>query len=176
MRVWPGQPYPLGPIWDGAGVNFALFSEAAEAVELCLFDEGDDGPRTETRIALTEVDGFIWHGYIPDVSPGQRYGFRVHGPWDPIEGHRCNPAKLLLDPYGKAVDGQVWWTEALFGDDHGFSRRPTPRAFSTSSSNGPAAHPLMPVPCSRPACATRYTPMRCAGSSSRWSTCPTTVT
>jgi isoamylase len=136
MRVWPGQPYPLGPIWDGAGVNFALFSEAAEAVELCLFDEGDDGPRTETRIALTEVDGFVWHGYIPDVGPGQRYGFRVHGPWDPIEGHRCNPAKLLLDPYGKAVDGQVWWAEALFGDDHGFSRyRPS----------GVDSAPFMPV-------------------------------
>ncbi len=115
MRHWPGTPYPLGATWDGGGTNFAVFSEAAEAVELCLFDDGDDGPRTETRVALTEVDGFVWHGYLPDVAPGQRYGFRVHGLYEPGRGHRCNPAKLLLDPYGKAVDGEVIWNEAVFG-------------------------------------------------------------
>jgi isoamylase len=126
MRHWPGTPYPLGATWDGSGTNFAVFSEVAEAVELCLLDGGDgpraDGPRTETRISLTEVDGFVWHGYLPDIAPGQRYGFRVHGPYAPAEGHRCNPAKLLLDPYGKAVDGQVNWNEAVFGyrfDDPG---------------------------------------------------------
>jgi isoamylase len=115
MRVWPGGPYPLGATWDGTGTNFALFSEVADAVELCLFDSDGDWPGTETRIALTEVDGFVWHGYLPDVGPGQRYGYRIHGPYAPGEGHRCNPAKLLLDPYGKAVDGQIRWDEAVFG-------------------------------------------------------------
>jgi len=110
MRLWPGTPYPLGATWDGAGTNFALFSEVADGVELCLFD--DDG---EHRVELTEVDGFVWHGYLPDVGPGQRYGYRVHGPYEPANGHRCNPAKLLLDPYAKAVDGQVRWHESLFG-------------------------------------------------------------
>ncbi|HEY1344717.1 MAG TPA: glycogen debranching protein GlgX [Streptosporangiaceae bacterium] len=110
MRLWPGTPYPLGATWDGAGTNFALFSEVAGAVELCLVDDGG-----EHRVELTEVDGFVWHGYLPDVGPGQRYGYRVHGPYEPAKGHRCNPAKLLLDPYGKAVDGRVRWHESLFG-------------------------------------------------------------
>ena len=110
MRLWPGTPYPLGATWDGAGTNFALFSEVAEGVELCLMDDGG-----ENRVELTEVDGFVWHGYLPDTGPGQRYGYRVHGPYEPAKGHRCNPAKLLLDPYGKAVDGRVRWHEALFG-------------------------------------------------------------
>ena len=113
MRVWPGAPYPLGATWDGTGTNFALFSEAAEQVELCLLN-GDEPAHHETRIALTEVDAFVWHGYLPDVAPGQRYGYRVHGPYDPARGHRCNPAKLLLDPYGKAVNGDVRWNEAVF--------------------------------------------------------------
>ncbi|HEX7268195.1 MAG TPA: glycogen debranching enzyme, partial [Streptosporangiaceae bacterium] len=103
MRLWPGTPYPLGATWDGAGTNFALFSEVADGVELCLFNGDGDVPRAENRVELTEVDGFVWHGYLPDVGPGQRYGYRVHGPYEPAGGHRCNPAKLLLDPYGKAV-------------------------------------------------------------------------
>jgi len=90
-----------------------LFSEAAEQVELCLLN-GDEPDHHETRIALTEVDAFVWHGYLPDVAPGQRYGYRVHGPYDPARGHRCNPAKLLLDPYGKAINGEVRWNEAVF--------------------------------------------------------------
>jgi isoamylase len=124
MQLWPGIPYPLGATYDGAGTNFALFSEVAELVELCLFLDGGEGRGRgiETRVALTEVDGFVWHGYLPGVEPGQRYGYRVHGTWDPIEGHRCNPAKLLLDPYGKAIEGQVLWGEAVFGDDRRISR------------------------------------------------------
>ena len=101
--VWPGESYPLGATYDGAGTNFGLFSEVAQRVELCLFD--DDGK--ETRVDLHEVDGFVWHGYLPGVSPGQRYGYRVHGPYHPADGHRCNPAKLLLDPYAKAIEGSV---------------------------------------------------------------------
>ncbi|MBN9373934.1 MAG: glycogen debranching enzyme, partial [Cellulomonas sp.] len=98
MELWPGQAYPLGATYDGAGTNFALFSEVAERVVLCLID--DDG--TETRVDLTEVDAFVWHGYLPGIAPGQRYGYRVHGPFDPARGHRCDPSKLLLDPYAKA--------------------------------------------------------------------------
>ncbi|MFF0226859.1 glycogen debranching protein GlgX [Streptomyces sp. NPDC004629] len=103
MPVWSGHPYPLGAAFDGQGTNFALFSEVAERVDLVLVDEAG----TETRLPLTEVDGFVWHGYVPGVGPGRRYGYRVHGPWDPGLGHRCNPAKLLLDPYARAVDGQI---------------------------------------------------------------------
>jgi len=110
MHIWPGSPYPLGATWDGWGTNFALFSEIAERVELCLFDAAG----AEERVPLTEVDGFVWHGYLPAISPGQRYGYRVHGPYDPAHGWRCAPSKLLLDPYGKAVDGEVIWDEALF--------------------------------------------------------------
>src|SRR5579872_6854323 len=110
VRVWPGNPYPLGATYDGAGTNFSVFSEIAERVELCLFD--DEG--TQNCVDLPEVDGFIWHGYLPDAGPGQRYGFRVHGPWDPSNGQRCNPSKLLLDPYGKAVDGELRWNPAVF--------------------------------------------------------------
>src|SRR5437879_1859146 len=114
-EVWPGEPYPLGATWDGSGTNFAVFSEAAERVELCLFDR--DG--TEERVTLPESDGFVWHGHLPGIAPGQRYGYRVHGPYDPANGHRCNPAKLLLDPYGKALEdavpgATVRWHEALF--------------------------------------------------------------
>jgi isoamylase len=120
MRVWPGTAYPLGATWDGAGTNFALFSEVAEQVELCLFGAGTAGERSEeTRVPLTEVDGFVWHCYLPGVGPGQRYGYRVHGPYRPERGHRCNPAKLLLDPYGKAVDGEVSWHQAVYSYQHG---------------------------------------------------------
>ncbi|MDA0634259.1 glycogen debranching protein GlgX [Nonomuraea sp. MCN248] len=111
--VWPGEPYPLGATWDGVGTLFAVFSEVAERVELCLFH--DDG--SEERVDLPEVDGFVWHGYLPGVMPGQRYGYRVHGAYDPAHGHRCNPAKLLLDPYAKAVDGELRWNEAVFSYD-----------------------------------------------------------
>ncbi len=123
MRVWAGAAYPLGATWDGSGTNFALFSEVADRVELCLFGPGNRG---ETRVELTEVDGFVWHCYLPGVGPGRRYGYRVHGPYAPGRGQRCDAAKRLLDPYGKAVAGQVRWHEALFsqpawrggGDQH----------------------------------------------------------
>jgi isoamylase len=113
--VWPGTAHPLGATYDGVGTNFALFSEAAERVELCLLD--DDG--TETRTELREVDGFVWHGYLPTAGPGQRYGYRVHGPYDPAAGQRCDPAKLLLDPYAKAVEGAVTWDPAVFSYQFG---------------------------------------------------------
>ena len=108
--AWPGVSHPLGATYDGVGTNFAVFSEMAEQVELCLFDE--EG--TESRIPLREVDGFVWHGYLPSVGPGQRYGYRVHGPYNPSAGQRCDPAKLLLDPYAKAVEGSVSWDPAVF--------------------------------------------------------------
>ena len=108
--AWPGDSYPLGASYDGTGTNFALFSEVAEQVDLCLF--GDDG--TEIRVALPETDAFVWHGYLPGIGPGQRYGYRVDGPYDPATGRRCNPAKLLIDPYAKAVEGEVRWDPAVF--------------------------------------------------------------
>ncbi|WP_314645586.1 glycogen debranching protein GlgX [uncultured Microbacterium sp.] len=114
-EIWPGTPYPLGATYDGQGTNFALFSECAERVELCLFDA--DG--NEERVELTEVDAFVWHGYLPTVQPGQLYGYRVHGDYDPTEGQRFNPNKLLLDPYAKAVSGDIDWGQPLFGYDFG---------------------------------------------------------
>ena len=111
--VWPGSSYPLGSTFDGAGTNFALFSGVAEKVELCLID--DDG--AETRIPLEEVDNHVWHAYLPGVSPGQRYGYRVHGPWDPANGKRCDPNKLLVDPYARAFDGKFDQHSSLFSYD-----------------------------------------------------------
>lgn len=112
LQVWPGNPYPLGAYWDGEGTNFALYSENATGVELCLFDSQD----RETRIPLTEVQNYVWHCYIPEISPGQRYGFRVDGPYEPEEeGHRFNVNKLLIDPYAKAMDGEIGFGEEIFG-------------------------------------------------------------
>ncbi len=124
VLAWSGHPYPLGAAFDGRGTNFALFSEVAERVELVLVDDRD----RHTVVPLNEVDGFVWHGYVPDVGPGQRYGYRVHGPWDPGLGHRCNPAKLLLDPYSRAVDGQF--------DNHASLFERTPGAPSPADSAG----------------------------------------
>jgi glycogen operon protein len=109
-QLWPGRAYPLGASFDGAGTNFSLFSEVADGVDLCLFDVNG----RERRYSLDEVDAHCWHGYLPGVGPGQRYGFRVRGPWDPARGLRCNPHKLLLDPYAKAVAGEVDWHRACF--------------------------------------------------------------
>jgi isoamylase len=127
LRVWPGRSYPLGATWDGAGVNFALFSENATRVELCLFDS-PDAPREAHRIELKEQTDQVWHCYLPDVLPGQLYGYRVHGPFDPARGHRFNPRKVLLDPYAKLIGRMTRWDDSLFGytigkDDLTFDER-----------------------------------------------------
>jgi glycogen operon protein len=126
--VWPGRPYPLGSSWDGEGVNFALYSEHAEKVELCLFDVS--GKRETFRIRLPEQTDMVWHGYLPEVRPGQLYGYRVYGPYAPAQGHRFNHYKLLLDPYGKQVQGAIRWSDSHFGyrvghknEDLSFDRR-----------------------------------------------------
>jgi isoamylase len=112
-RLWPGRPYPLGATWDGSGTNFALFSAHAERVDLCLFDSA--GTTELYRVPLPEFTHEIWHGYLPDVRPGQRYGYRVYGPYDPGAGHRFNHHKLLIDPYARALSGRLVWHDALFG-------------------------------------------------------------
>lgn len=109
-EVWPGKPYPLGALFDGSGTNFSIFSEVADKIELCLFDA--DG--TEQRVILPELTGNVWHGYLPDASPGQRYGYRAHGPFEPTRGVRCNPNKLLIDPYARAIDGRVRWHSSVY--------------------------------------------------------------
>ncbi|HTH16618.1 MAG TPA: glycogen debranching protein GlgX [Magnetospirillum sp.] len=132
-RIWPGAPHPLGATWDGAGANFALFSANAEKVELCLFDAS--GERETERIPLPEYTDEVWHGYVPDLLPGQLYGYRVHGPYQPQAGQRFNPHKLLLDPYAKSIQGRLRWTDAHFAyrlgsprEDLSFDRRDNARA------------------------------------------------
>jgi isoamylase len=127
MDVWTGTPYPLGATYDGNGTNFAVFSEAATAVHLCLFDEAG----IERRIPLEAVDAFVWHCYLPHVIPGQKYGYRVEGPYEPFRGLRCNPAKLLLDPYAKAISGDVRWGPEVFSHDFG-----DPGSFNAQDSAG----------------------------------------
>ena len=115
VTVWPGAPYPLGATWDGLGVNFTLFSAHATMVELCLFDS-PTAERESRRIPLPERTAMVWHGYLPDIRPGQLYGYRVHGPYDPRAGHRFNPHKLVLDPYAKAIGRKVrWGNHEMFG-------------------------------------------------------------
>src|SRR5215472_7083750 len=112
-RIRPGRPYPLGACWDGEGVNFALFSAHAEKVELCLFDRS--GGREQARIGLPEYTDEVWHVYLPEARPDLLYGYRVHGPYDPANGHRFNPNKLLLDPYAKSLHGRLRWSDTVFG-------------------------------------------------------------
>ena len=121
MRVWPGQPYPLGATWDGEGVNFALFSENASGVELCLFDRGE-GATERAKVQMIERTDQVWHCYLPDARPGQLYGYRVHGPYRPDAGLRFNPANLLIDPYAKAISGTIKWSNALFAYKPGSAR------------------------------------------------------
>jgi isoamylase len=131
-KVWPGRPYPLGATWDGEGVNFALFSAHAEKVELCLFDRS--GNHEEARIALPEYTDEVWHAYLPDARPNLLYGYRVYGPYDPSNGHRFNPNKLLIDPYVRSLHGRLRWSDAVFGyrvgsqrSDLSFDRRDNAR-------------------------------------------------
>jgi isoamylase len=112
--VYPGQPYPLGATWDGEGVNFAIYAENASAIDLCLFDGLNDEKETD-KIHINEVSHHVWHAYIPGIKPGQHYGYRAHGPYDPLNGLRYNPNKLLIDPYAKAISSPVIWNDALFG-------------------------------------------------------------
>ena len=153
--LWPGRPYPRGATWDGMGVNFALFSENAERVELCLFDRS--GRHEVQRLALREQTDQVWHGYLPQVRPGQLYGWRVHGPYRPRDGHRFNPHKLLLDPYARCITGSMRWHDALFGyrighadQDLSFDRRdsapymPRCKVVETAFSWGDDRHPRVP--------------------------------
>jgi len=114
MRVWPGDPYPLGATWTGTGVNFALYSSHATKVELCLFD-APDSTKERARIALNEQTAEVWHGFLPDIRPNQLYGYRVHGPYEPEQGHRFNPNKVVIDPYAKSVARMVRWADEMFG-------------------------------------------------------------
>src|SRR5688500_16145417 len=122
MRIWPGQPYPFGATWDGEGVNFAIFSEHAQGIDLCLFDGPDDAVESHLIPMLERTDQ-VWHCYLPDVRPGQLYGYRVHGPYRPEDGLRFNPANLLLDPYAKAISGTIRWSDAIFAYKIGSSRQ-----------------------------------------------------
>jgi len=144
MRVWPGNSYPLGATWDGAGVNFALFSEHATKIELCLF-ESSEASNEAFRITLPEQTDLVWHGYLPDVRPGQLYGYRVHGPYEPKSGHRFNPNKVLLDPYAKAIGRDVRWSDDLFG--YGIGDKAEDLSFDNrdSAANAPLAVVIDPA-------------------------------
>src|ERR1035438_6361272 len=155
VRVWPGRPYPLGSTWDGEGVNFALYSEHAEKVELCLFDIS--GRRETLRVPLPEQTDMVWHGYLPEIRPGQLYAYRVYGPYAPRQGHRFNHHKLLLDPYGKQIQGAMNWTDSHFGyrighkqEDLSFDRRdnaagmPKNRVIDSAFTWGADAPPRIP--------------------------------
>ena len=153
--IWPGRPYPLGSTWDGEGVNFALYSEHAEKVELCLFEPS--GKREILRVPLPEQTDMVWHGYMPEVRPDQLYGYRVYGPYAPEKGHRFNHHKLLLDPYGKQMQGTIRWSDSHFGyrvgnkqEDLSFDRRdnaagmPKNRVFDSAFTWGADAAPRTP--------------------------------
>src|SRR5713226_4042907 len=144
MRVWPGNSYPLGATWDGAGVNFALFSEHATKIELCLF-ESSEASNEAFRITLPEQTDLVWHGYLPDVRPGQLYGYRVHGPYEPKSGHRFNPNKVLLDPYAKAIGRDVRWSDDLFGYQIGDKAEDLSFDTRDSAANAPLAVVIDPA-------------------------------
>src|SRR5262249_5004313 len=156
MRVWPGRPYPLGATWDGAGVNFALFSEHATKVELCLFDSADASKESH-RIPLQEQSDQLWPAYLPATLPDQLYGYRVHGPYEPAAGHRFNPNKVVLDPYAKAIGRCLKWDDSVFGykigdakEDLSFDERdsaafaPLAKVIDTAFTWGDDRHPRTP--------------------------------
>ncbi len=143
-RIWPGKPYPLGATWDGAGVNFALYSENATGVDLCLFDT-ERLRRESERIALTENTQKIWHGYLPDVNPGQLYGYRVYGPYEPENGHRFNPKKIVLDPYAKAIGRSVRWNDSLFGYRIGHEKEDLSKDNRDNAAYAPLAYVVDPA-------------------------------
>ena len=146
VEVWPGAPFPLGATWDGEGTNFSIFSEHAEKVELCLFD--DEG--NEQRVELPEMDGFVWHVFLPGIQPGQRYGYRVHGPFDPSHGLRFNPSKLLLDPYARAVDGALDFKSSLIydsSDGDSAGHVPVSVVVADSEPPPPISKPVPPALC-----------------------------
>ncbi|HEX8771574.1 MAG TPA: hypothetical protein VF711_12480, partial [Acidimicrobiales bacterium] len=143
MEVWPGTPHPPGATWDGEGTNFALFSEGAEAVELCLF-EGNSPSSPQVCVPLTEVTSYFWHGYVPGVGPGQHYGYRVHGPYEPRTGRRFNPAKLVVDPYARAIDGNLDWDDAVFGYSGPDDKDPDGRDSAPHVPRSVVADPLFP--------------------------------
>ena len=122
VRVWPGRPYPLGATWEGNGVNFAIFSANATRVELCLFDSSDS-QKESYCVPLREQTDLVWHCFLPDIRPGQLYGYRVHGPYDPERGHRFNANKVLLDPYAKAIGRGITWSDSMFGYRIGDTQR-----------------------------------------------------
>ena len=172
--VWPGQPRPLGATWDGEGTNFAVFAEGADAVDLALFDQTG----VERRLRLPEVTAHTWHGYVPEVGPGQRYGFRVHGAYDPEQGERRNPAKLLLDPYARAVEGMVDWDDSVFGYKvGGDDLHPDDRDSSPHVPRSVVVHDAFPWEADlAPTCPGRTpssTRPTCAGSPCATPTCPT---
>ncbi len=134
LRVSAGLPFPLGAAWDGSGVNVAVFSAHASRIELCLFDA--EGKRETHRIALPEFTHEVWHGYFPDLRPGQLYGLRAHGPYAPEAGHRFNPNKLLLDPYARALAGELRWHDSLYGYRIGSSQG-RPRASTAATAPAP---------------------------------------
>jgi isoamylase len=143
MRVWPGSPYPLGATWDASGVNFAVFSENAAKVELCLFDSVTASMES-LCVPLPERTDMVWHGYLPDVRPGQLYGYRVYGPWDPAAGHRFNPAKVLLDPYAKIIGRPLRWRPTLFAFAPG-TEGDGPADISDSAPDAPLAAVIDPA-------------------------------
>ena len=144
MRIWPGKPHPLGTTWNGLGVNVALFSEHATAVDLCLFDAPGDA-REAHRIRLPERTDHVWHGYLPDVRPGQLYGFRVEGPWQPEAGHRFNAAKVVLDPYARAIGRPLAWDDGNFGHTVGDARADLARDDRDNAATAPLSAVIDPA-------------------------------
>ena len=144
MLVWNGAPYPLGATWTGDGVNFALYSENATGVDLCLFDE-PDADREAVRIRVIERTDHVWHVLLPEVGPGQLYAFRVYGPYTPADGHRFNASKVLLDPYAKAIAGKINWGPEMLGYSLGNPAEDLKRGAMHREGTGSFVRPISPA-------------------------------